>query len=240
MREGVPAIAVRGLRKGFGDAPVLWDLDLTVERGEFLVIFGANGSGKTTLLKVLSTLARPDAGQVYIGGIDAKVQATSLRRGLGVVAHRNLLYEDLTCCENLRFFGRMFALRNLRDRIEEVLEQVGLTGRAHHLVRTLSHGMQKRLAIARAILHRPNLLLLDEPEAGLDQGALEMLARLLEEWKAAKGSVVMTTHDLERGLEWGDRVAILADGRIAFEDERHVLDVAGFRGTYQRYLEEER
>ena len=231
------AIQVVGLRKDFGEYPVLWDLDLSVRWGEFLVIFGANGVGKTTLLKVLSAQARPDDGQVYIGGMDMRSNAVPVRRSLGVVAHRNLLYEDLTCYENLLFFGRMFALKNLRERIEEVLGLIGLQGRAHRRVRTLSNGMQKRMAIARAILHRPTVLLLDEPEAGLDQEALEMLETLLGEWRIANRTVVMTTHNLEQGLAWGDRVAILARGQIAFEEERRALDVGGFKGTYSRYVD---
>ncbi len=237
VREGALAIQVVGLQKGFGEYPVLWDLDLSVRWGQFLVIFGANGVGKTTLLKILSTQARPDAGRVYIGGMDVRSNAVALRRNLGVVAHRNLLYEDLTPYENLLFFGRMFALKDLRKRIEEVLGLIGLQRRAHRRVRTLSHGMQKRLAVARAILHQPSVLLLDEPEAGLDQEALEMLGRLLGEWRTANRAVVMTTHNLDQGLAWGDRVAILAGGQIAFEEERQVLDVAGFKGTYSRYVD---
>ena len=231
------AIKVRGLRKGFGDWPVLWDLDLTVDWGEFLVIFGPNGVGKTTLLKVLSTQARPDSGEVWVAGVERERDAGAIRRVVGVVAHQGFLYEDMTCLENLIFYGRMFGLKMLRHRVAELLRRVGLDSRSNQKVRTLSNGMQKRLSIARAILHEPLILLLDEPEAGLDQEALEMLEGLLEEWKAEGWTVVMTTHNLDRGLDWGERVAIMSGGRIAFEESRRSLDVAGFLGTYRQYME---
>lgn len=231
------AIAVTGLRKGFGDWPVLWDLDLTVEWGRFLVIFGANGVGKTTLLKVLSTQARPDAGQVWVGGIERNQDPRTVRRMLGVVPHRNLLYEDMTCQENLRFFARLYGVRNPERRISEALDIMGLEARRNSKAGTLSNGMQRRLSIARAILHEPRILLMDEPEAGLDQEALDMLGGLLEGWVAEGRSVVMTTHNVEQGLAWGDRVAILSGGKIAYEESRSALDVAGFRGVYRRCLE---
>ena len=231
------AIAVEGLRKDFGDWPVLWDLDLTVEWGQSLVIFGANGVGKTTLLKVLSTQARPDAGDVWVGGLERSRNPAEVRRIIGVVPHRNLLYDDMTCQENLAFYGRMYGLRDLDGRVDEVLAVMGLEGRRRHRVGTLSNGMQKRLSVARAILHQPSILLLDEPEAGLDQEALEMLGELLARWKDDGRTVVMTTHNLEQGLAWGERVAILSGGKIAFEESLRTLDVAGFRGTYRQYLE---
>ena len=216
---------------------MLWDLDLEVGWGQFLVVFGANGVGKTTLLKVLSTQARPDEGEVWVGGIDRSRNAQALRRIIGVVPHRSLLYEDMTCHENLVFYGRMYGLRDLDVRAEEALEVMGLAGRSRHKVGALSNGMQKRLSIARAILHKPRILLLDEPEAGLDQEALEMLEELLAGWQQEGGTVLMTTHNLDQGLAWGERVAILSGGKIAFEESRRTLDVAGFRGTYRQYLE---
>ena len=231
------AIEVRGLHKGFGEWPVLRGLDLTVGWGEFLVVFGANGVGKTTLLKVLSSQARADSGEVRVGGIDMKRDSASIRRLIGVVAHRGFLYEDMSCRENLSFFGRMYGLRNSQQRVGELLGLVGLGARGNQRVRTFSNGMQKRLSIARAIIHEPSVLLLDEPEAGLDQEALDILSALLETWKGDGRTVVMTTHNLEKGLAWGDRVAILSGGKIAFEESRRSLDVEGFRGTYRQYVE---
>lgn len=232
-----PAIEVKGLRKSYGSWPVLWDLSLNVKWGEFLVVFGANGVGKTTLLKVLSTQARPDDGSVLVAGLDTNRNSGRVRRRIGVVAHKAMLYEDMSCRENLVFYGRMFSLSDIPERVDRVLSLVGLESRVHHKVGTLSHGMQKRLAIARAILHEPVVLLLDEPEAGLDQEALGMLGQLLDEWKASGRSIIMTTHNVEQGLAWGDKAAILSGGKIAFEESRRTLDPAGFRGTYRQYVE---
>ena len=183
-KEEAHAIQVRGLRKGFGDWPVLWDLDLTVDWGEFLVIFGANGAGKTTLLKVP---VHPGQARRR-GGVDRGVErsrgAAGIRRMVGVIAHRTLLYEDMSCEENLIFYSRMFGLKNAQRRSEEVMRLVGLEGLKNHKVRTLSHGMQKRLSIARAVLHEPQYFCWTRPEAGLDQEAVEMLGGLLEGWKS--------------------------------------------------------
>lgn len=153
---------------------------------------------------------------------------------MGLVSHQTLLYGDLTPDENLRFYGRMYDVPDLEDRIGTVLRQVGLEGRRHDPVRTFSRGMQQRLAIARAILHRPSVLLLDEPDTGLDQHAAEMLHELLATVGTQGRTVLMTTHNLERGLSMGDRVAILAGGRIAYEADKDVLGVGDFREIYYR------
>lgn len=224
------AIRVKGLRKGFGEWPVLRDLDLTVGWGEFLVLFGANGTGKTTLLRILSTQARPDAGTVTVAGYDSRRQPEAVRRRLGVVGHAHFLYENLTCRENLVFYGRLFGVSDPRQRAEAVLSRLGLAGRADHRVRTLSHGMQQRLAIARAILHQPPLLLLDEPEAGLDQQSLAMLKDLLQEWRDGGRTVVMTTHNLELGAAWAGRVAVLAEGKLNPWEAPDPRDLVGLRG----------
>lgn len=234
---GESAVDVRGLQKSYGDWPVLWDLDLKVGWGELLVVLGANGVGKTTLLKVLSARAKPDGGSVFIAGVSGARKPEQLGRAVGVVAHDTYLYQEMTCVENLVFYGRMFRLNDLNTRVEEVLALVGLESRAKQRVRTLSHGMQKRLSIARAILHRPPVLLLDEPEAGLDQDALDMLVGLLRQWRQDSGTIIMTTHNLEYGLAWGERVAILSGGKIAYDEMRQSLDVERFMGTYRRYVE---
>jgi len=221
------AIEVTGLQKGFGDLPVLWDLDLVLGWGEFLALFGANGSGKTTLLRVLAGQARPDGGSIRIAGHDTRRRPAAARRQVGVVAHSGFLYEDLTCRENLAFYGRLYSVVNLKDRTEEVLEQVGLSQRADRRVRSLSHGMQKRLAIGRAILHQPSLLLLDEPESGLDRDSVGALADLLREWTASGRSVVMTTHNVDLGLAWSSKVALMANGKLDFDGAGDYLGVGG-------------
>ena len=226
------AVCVEGLHKSFGDWPVLWDLDLRVNWGECVVIFGANGVGKTTLLRILSTQARPESGTATVAGYDLRRQAESVRRRVGGVGHQGFLYEDLTCQENLVFYGRLFGIDDVEQRVHAVIAQVGLGRRIGHKVKTLSHGLQKRLAIARAILHQPQVLLLDEPEVGLDQESLSMLGGLLSDWTQAGRTVIMTTHNIERGLAWADRMAVLDDGKIQFQEP------AAFRdpGHLQRVL----
>ncbi len=224
------AIVVSGLRKGYGDLPVLADLDLTVPWGELLVLFGANGAGKTTLLRVLSTQARPDAGTVTVAGFDLRKQEKSVRRRVGVVGHQGFLYDDLTCRENLAFYGRLFGLSQLDRRVDEALGRVGMKDRAGQRVRTLSHGMTKRVAIARAVLHGPDVLLLDEPEGGLDPESVEMLRELLERFTNDGKAVVMTTHNVERGREWAHRTAYLRGGKVVVEEPAAAASGAGSPG----------
>ncbi|MFB3120224.1 MAG: heme ABC exporter ATP-binding protein CcmA [Stenotrophomonas maltophilia] len=230
-RNAAVAIRVEGLQKSFGDEPVLWDLDLEVQWGEFLVLLGANGTGKTTLLRLMSTQARPEAGQILVAGYDQKRQPRAIRRNIGVVGHLSYLYEDLTCRENLEFYGRLYQVKELSRQLEMVLDRVGLTQRAHQRVRTLSHGLRQRLALARAILHEPSILLLDEPEGGLDRQSIGMLRQLTAEWTAAGGSIVMTTHNEELGRSWAHRVGVLSQGKVHFPKESLGWQEAGRHGT---------
>ncbi len=199
---------------------MLWDLDLSVSWGEALALFGANGAGKTTLLRILSTSVRPDAGTVRIAERDLRRQTADVRRRIGVVGHRSFLYDDLTPQENLVYYARLYGIRDREALVRSALERVGLSGRANDKVRTLSNGMQKRAAIARAILHQPEVLLLDEPEAGLDRDSRRMLGDLLAEWRAEGRSAVLTTHDIELGLAWGQRAAVLSGGRLIVPGDR--------------------
>lgn len=227
-------IEVRGLVKSFGHKAVLKGIDLQVADGQFLTLVGPNGAGKTTLIRILATLSKATRGTVLMDGFDLAEESVEVRRRMGLVSHQTLLYGDLTSDENLRFYGRMYDVPDLEDRIGVVLQQVGLAGRRHDPVRTFSRGMQQRLAIARAILHQPSVLLLDEPDTGLDQHAAEMLHELLATVGTKGRTVLMTTHNLEWGLSMGDRVAILAGGRIAYEADKGTLDAEGFREVYYR------
>ena len=215
----VKAAQACSLEKSFGEWPVLWNLDLSVPWGETLVLFGANGAGKTTLLRILATHVRADHGSVTVAGYNLSTRPEEVRRRIGVVGHRSLLYDDLTCRENLIYYGRLFGLKNPKPRVDEVLEMVRLSDRSDHRVRTLSNGMQKRAAIARAILHQPDVLLLDEPEAGLDQESVSILGMLVADWTVSGRSVIMTTHDLDLGLSWGQRAGVLKGGQVHFPDE---------------------
>ena len=234
------AIRVQGLEKSFGEWPVLWDLNLTLPWGKLLVIFGANGVGKTTLLRILSTQAKPDAGAIQVAGYSQRRRPEEVRRLVGVVGHQTFLYDNLTCRENLVYYGRLYGLEDCSARADEALSRMGLAHRAQRRVRTLSNGMQKRLSIARASLHRPPVLLLDEPDAGLDRESVGMLRSLLEEWTEAGRSVVMTTHNLELGLAWADQAAILSGGKIHFPALNEFLDGTEFRTKLEEALEPSR
>lgn len=219
MSSAERTIEVRALTKTFGLNPVLRGLDLDVPRGEFLTLLGPNGSGKTTLLRILGALARPTSGTVRIGGWELPGEAEFVRAQLGVVSHLPLLYDTLTAEENLLFFARIYNLprETRRERVDAMLRRVGLARRARDVVATYSRGMQQRLAIARAILHDPAVLLLDEPYTGLDQDAAALLDELLREVAIGGRTVIMTTHDLRRGHALADRIAILSRGKIAFD-----------------------
>ena len=226
------AIEIKGLAKAFGRTLVLRNLDLEVPWGDVLTILGPNGSGKTTLIKVMATLTRPDHGVVRLAGMDLARSGQRARRLMGVLTHDNLLYEDLTGHENLRFFSRMFGLDRIQARVEEVSERMGVSARLHQRVSTLSHGMKKRLSIARALLHDPPILLMDEPESGLDQEALAMLDDVVSD---PRRTVLMTTHNLDRGLAMSRRMAILSRGRIAHEESLDSVGAARLKDTYSRH-----
>jgi heme exporter protein A len=226
-------IKVRKLVKRFGAKPVLRGLDLDVNDGEFVAILGPNGAGKTTFLRILASLTKSTAGDVWISGYRLPQQALIVRRTLGVVSHQPLLYGDLTAEENLRFYGRMYDLPHLQERVEEGLRMVGLFERRRDLVRQYSRGMQQRLAIARAILHDPEVLLFDEPHTGLDQDAAAMLDGVLREVTAKGRTVVMTSHDLSRAAALASRIDVLSKGKIAASVTGSQLDPARLSELYR-------
>ena len=200
-------IELRKLTKSFGSKYALRGVNLRVMPGESLVIFGPNGAGKSTLIRILSSLSRPTSGSVHIGGLDLATHADGIRRHLGVVSHAPLLYDSLTAEENLRFFAGLYGMSQPEPRITLLLTQVGLTTRRGDLVRTFSRGMVQRLAIARALLHDPQVLLLDEPDTGLDPQAAEMLHDLLVQ--VSRGDTETRGHgdaETESGGTTGQRV----------------------------------
>jgi heme exporter protein A len=229
----MPAIEVRKLVKSFGHQTALRGVDLEVAEGQFLTLFGPNGAGKTTLIRCVSSLTRPSAGTIRLRGQDLSKAATSLRQHIGLISHNPLLYGDLTADENLRFFARMYDLGDTEARIDAALDQVGLVARRRDPVRNYSRGMVQRLAIARAILHDPTIMLLDEPYTGLDLQAADMLRSVLQDLAASKRTVILTTHNLEQGLEMCDRAAILHRGKVAWEGPRTGLDLARMKQIYR-------
>lgn len=232
--ESEPSIWVRGLAKAFGHVRALRGVDLTLGRGDFLVLFGPNGAGKTTLLRILAGLSKPTTGRAILDGLDLAHDPGEVRRRIGVISHQTFLYDDLTAEENLWFYGRMFDVPDFKRRAAMVLAKVGLTARAGDRVRTFSRGMQQRVSIARAVLHNPPILLLDEPDTGLDVRAAAMLYDVITEMDGGGRTVIMTTHHLERGLEMASRVAILHEGRIVREEPAGALTGADLRAEFVR------
>jgi heme exporter protein A len=229
-------ITVKKLVKRFGLKPVLRGVDFEVHPGEFVALLGPNGAGKTTFLRILASLSRPSLGNVSIAGYKLPNEAAQVRARLGVVSHLPLLYGDLTAEENLRFYARMYNLPNIEVRVTDVLEMVGLEARRRDLVRTFSRGMQQRLAIGRAVLHDPDVVLFDEPYTGLDQDASAMLDDVLKTVAAKGRTVVMTSHDLARAEDLATRFDILSRGVISASASRKDLKKTNLLAFYKQAL----
>ena len=226
--EPSPVIALEGLERRFGDRPALRGISVTVGEGQTLAVFGSNGAGKTTLLRVLATLLRPDAGTVRVLGASLPDEAWKARGRIGFLGHEPLLYPDLSARDNLLFHARLHGVG--ASRVDELLAAVGMAHRARDPVRELSRGMVQRIAAARAVLHDPPLLLLDEPRAGLDPAAAEKLDPLIG--RASGRTRVLVTHDTERGLHEADAVLGLRAGRAVVAGPAAGADAAAIRELY--------
>ena len=225
-------IDARGLTKRYGLRPALAEVDLQIVAGESLAVFGPNGAGKTTLLRMLATNLRPTSGSLTIAGRDARRSARETRADIGVISHASFLYDDLSGLDNLLFFGRLHGCANPRERAEELLDQLGLSTRADDPVRAYSRGMQQRLSVARALMHDPRIVFLDEPFSGLDPQGSSVLADLLLSLRAGGRTLIMTTHDLPRGIALSDRWIILSRGRTVGEGRSADQDGARFEELY--------
>ena len=229
-------IEVKKLVKRFGLKAILRGMDFSVEAGEFVALLGPNGAGKTTFLRILASLSRPSLGSVKVAGHSLPNESAEVRAKLGVVSHLPLLYPDLTAEENLQFYARMYGLKNQTERITDVLQMVGLENRRRDLVRTFSRGMQQRLAIGRAVLHDPEVVLFDEPYTGLDQDASEMLDEVLRSVAAKGRTVVMTSHDLARAEGLASRFDVLSKGVIIASTKREDLKNSNLLDFYKQSL----
>ncbi len=218
MQEGAAqpraAVDVRGLVKRFGLTVALDGIDLRIDAGESMALFGPNGAGKTTLVRCLASLSRPSAGEIQVFGLPLDDGHGEVRRRTGLVSHETFLYGSLSVTENLLFQARLFALSDPAARVADVVARVGLESRRDDPVRTLSRGLRQRCALARALLHEPDLLLLDEPFAGLDPSAADRLADELERLRDDGRTLLLTSHDLSRGARLSDRFAILHNGLL--------------------------
>ncbi|HYU17462.1 MAG TPA: heme ABC exporter ATP-binding protein CcmA [Chloroflexota bacterium] len=224
-----PPIEARGLRVTFGDQAVLRGLDLVVGAGTRLAVLGPNGSGKTTLIRALGGLLRPTGGRILIEGQAYSSGGAAIRRSIGLVSHQGYLYPELTVWENLRFYAKLYRVPEWEDRAREVLKRMGLYQRRAERAASLSRGMAQRLTLARALLHDPSILLLDEPDTGLDARAFATLEALLRE---VERTVVLTTHDLDHALRLADEIAVLHGGHLVDRVPSAHLDPTALRDRY--------
>ena len=214
------AVEVSSLIRKFGSRAAVDGIDLTLDGGDCLAVFGPNGAGKTTLLRLVAGLLKPTSGQVRLSGVDVR-QETAARARVGIISHHSMLYAPLTVRENLAFTAKLYGLESANAAVDQSLARLGIGDRADTPVRTLSRGLQQRVSIARAIVHQPSVLLLDEPYSGLDESGAAALTSLLRGLKEAGATLVIVTHNVAEGLALATHAAIMAEGRFArFERQR--------------------
>ncbi len=226
-------LRISHLTKRFGAFRAVSDLTLEIEKGQFAALFGPNGAGKTTLLKLVAGLLKPTSGTISLHFNGSGVE----RRHVGYVSHQSLLYQEMTGFENLRFYSRLYGVARPRERVRRVLEKMGLAGAGEQLVREYSRGMKQRLTLGRALLHEPNLLLLDEPYVGLDQQGNRLLTRILRSLKDGAHTVILATHNLAEGLELCDRVLIQHRGSLVYDRSSRGLDRREVETAYRGAVE---
>ena len=236
MSSSEDYITLSGLTKSYGYNRVLGEINLNFSRGEFVTILGPNGAGKTTLIKILSTLIKPSAGDAEISGYDLKKDVSKIRGITGLLSHENFIYNDLTVYENLIFFAEMFNVWDKADSVKKIIQRLGIEKKRGELIRNLSSGMKQRVSIARALIHDPVILLLDEPFVGLDIDGVSILIDILKEAKEEEKTVIMSTHDMQNGNFLADRVVILNEGEVIYNKYSSEIDMDGFESDYKKIL----
>lgn len=208
-------IEIKKLTKKADNKLILRGVDLSIKQGETVAILGPNGAGKSTLLKVLATLIKPSSGLVKINGLDLKKDHIEVKKLFGYLPHSSLLYDHYTPLENLLFFGELYGVKDVENRARQLVKEVGLSFFINEPVKNFSRGMIQRIAIARAIIHEPKIMLLDEPHTGLDQGAITILNNVVLSMKEKGCTTLMVTHDFKQAAEICDRIIIVKNGKIA-------------------------
>jgi heme exporter protein A len=234
---GTAVIDIKGLTKQADNKLILRGIDLSIKQGETVAILGPNGAGKSTLLKVLATLIKPTTGQVMINGLNLKKNQLEIKKLFGYLPHSSLLYDQYSPLENLVFFGKLYGVKNPEKRATELVKEVGLSFFLNEPVKNFSRGMIQRIAIARAIVHDPKILYLDEPHTGLDQGAIGILNNVIVSMKEKGTTTLMVTHDFKQAAEICDRIIILKNGKIVddFNIKERELDMVSKK--YEQQVE---
>jgi len=231
--KACPALEIKGLAKSFGSFIALDGIGLTLASGRTLAVLGPNGAGKTTLIKLLAGVMRPSSGRILIDGMELKDHAEEVRGRIGLLSHQSYLYASLSAQENLEFYAAMYSVKDAPPRIARLLETVGLKSRRHDRVSAFSRGMLQRLSLARSLLHQPSLLLLDEPETGLDRQGLDEMWGVINSDLPGR-TVIFTSHNFERALAACDEILIIARGRVAFSGTSQGLGLDSLQETYRR------
>jgi heme exporter protein A len=229
-----PAIETRGLSKKFGAVVALDRIDLDIMPGESVALFGPNGAGKTTLIRILALALRAGTGTIVIDGLDPRHDSLGIRQRIGLISHQSFLYDQLSATENLTFFARLYGVTDPAARALELLETIALRHRADDPVGTFSRGMLQRVSIARALVHDPPIVFLDEPFTGLDPHAAALLRSTLDGLRTRGRTVLLVTHDLRQGLELSDRWLLLSRGRVAARGASGETDPVAFERDYLR------
>ena len=228
-------INISSISKAFSTRPVLNNISFDVVEGQSVCICGPNGVGKSTLLLITAGLLQPDNGLVRICGHDIRKDPEKAKPQLGVISHKSMVYSNLTVFENLSFFGNLYGIENKTGRIKMTLDDLGLSPYRYDKAEALSRGMLQRLAIARALLHQPKVLLADEPFTGLDAEANEHLISVFTDFVNNSGTIIMTTHDINTGLKCCSRIVVLDKGRLIFDKMKSDIDTADFARDYLSY-----
>lgn len=230
-----PLISLKQAVKTYGYLQALKKVDLDIFQGKFVTIFGPNGAGKSTLLKVLSMQSRLSSGEFLYKGISYKKLSDDFRKHFGIISHQLFLYGNLSALENLKFYGSLYGIKNPEKKGEELLKQLNIYKQKDDLVRTFSRGMLQRVSIARALIHNPDIIFLDEPYTGLDSFAAEKLSDILKEQLTNNKTIIMVTHNIETGLSLADTVVIMNKGRIVYNQQKSSLDTISFQDIYLQH-----
>jgi heme exporter protein A len=227
-----PLIQFSKVNKKYGHIHAMRDVSVSFNKGEFISIFGPNGAGKSTFLKLLCTMTSPSSGDIMYEGTPLKKLKDDFRSRFGVISHQPFLYSELTAMENLRFYAKLYGVEKIDDRIKELLDKVELYKRRNDKVRGYSRGMLQRLSITRALLHNPDIVVLDEPYTGLDTHASDILTKILMELFDEQRTILMVTHNIKQGYDASSRLAIIRRGQIVFDRKKSDISIDEFEHAY--------